>query len=143
MDTKKIVNFAGQDAISDALTDLLKIGAQQLIATAVEAELESFLAQFSILRIEAGHAMVVRKGHYPARPLQTGIGPVSVRIPKIRSKSGKPVTFGSALVPLYLRKSGRTRVITRIASRFEQLTIGVSIVVGLNRTFGLRYRCPF
>ena len=105
MDTNNIVDFASRDGISDALTDLLRTGAQQLIATAVEAELESFLAQFANSRTQAGHATVVRNGHHPTRPFQTGIGPVSVRIPKVRSKSGKPVTFRSALVPPYVRKT--------------------------------------
>jgi len=105
MDTNNIVGFASRDGITDGLTDLLRTGAQQLIATAVEAELESFLAQFVNSRTEAGHATVVRNGHHPARPVQTGIGPVSVRIPKVRSKSGKPVTFRSALVPPYVRKT--------------------------------------
>ena len=104
METNNIVDFSSRDGISDALMDLLRTGAQQLIATAVEAELESFLAQFSTMRTEAGHAAVVRNGHHPARPLQTGIGPVSVRIPKVRAKSGKPVTFRSALVPPYVRR---------------------------------------
>jgi hypothetical protein len=39
------------------------------------------------------------------RPFQTGIGPVSVRIPKVRSKDGTPVTFRSALVPPYVRRT--------------------------------------
>jgi len=85
METTNIVDFARRDGMTDALTDLLRTGAQQLIATAVEAELESYLAQFAGLRTEVGHAAVVRNGHHPARPFQTGIGPVSVRIPKVRS----------------------------------------------------------
>jgi putative transposase len=76
-----------------------------LIATTVEAELAGYLAQFSDLRTEAGHAAVVRNGHHPARPFQTGIGPVSVRIPKVRSKGGQPVTFRSALAPPYVRRT--------------------------------------
>ncbi len=60
METYNIVDFASRDGISDALTDLLRTGAQQLIATAAEAELESFLAQFSTMRTEEGHATVVR-----------------------------------------------------------------------------------
>ncbi|SFE05593.1 hypothetical protein SAMN04488523_104343, partial [Sulfitobacter brevis] len=80
METTNIVDFARRDGITDALTDLLRTGAQQLIATAVEAELAGYLAQFSDLRTEAGHAAVVRNGHHPTRPFQTGIGPVSVRI---------------------------------------------------------------
>ena len=105
MEMSNIVDFSSRDEISDALTDLLRTGAQQLIASAVEAELECFLRQFSQTRTTAGHAEVVRNGHHPARPIQTGIGPVSVRLPKVRSKEGKPVTFRSALVPPYVRKT--------------------------------------
>lgn len=105
MEMDNIVDFASRDGISDALTDLLRTGAQQLIASAVEAELEGFLAQFAEARTAAGHATVVRNGHHPTRPVQTGIGPVNVRIPKVRSKDGRPVTFRSALVPPYVRRT--------------------------------------
>jgi hypothetical protein len=105
METTNIVDFARRDGMTDALTELLRTGAQQLIATAVEAEFASYLAQFSDLRTNAGHAAVVRNGHHPERPLQTSIGPVSVRIPKVRSKDGTPVTFRSALVPPYVRRT--------------------------------------
>ena len=91
--------------MTDALTELLRAGAQDLIAQAVEAELSGYMAQFSEIRTEAGHAAVVRNGHHPERPFQTGIGPVSVRIPKVRSKDGTPVTFRSALVPPYVRRT--------------------------------------
>ena len=91
--------------MTDALTELLKTGAQALIASAVEDELAGYMAQFADLRTQTGHAAVVRNGHHPARPFQTGIGPVSVRIPKVRSKDGTPVTFRSALVPPYVRRT--------------------------------------
>ena len=61
METANIVDFPRRDGITDALTDLLRRGAQQLIATPVEAELAGYLAQFSDVRTEAGHAAVVRK----------------------------------------------------------------------------------
>jgi putative transposase len=83
MEATNTVDFARRDRITDALTDLLRTGAQQLIATAVEAELADYLAQFTDLRTEANHAAVVRSGHHPERSFQTGIGPVSVRIPKV------------------------------------------------------------
>lgn len=63
MDTSNIVDFASRGGISDGLTDLLRTGAQQLIASAVEAELEGFLAQFATARTAAGHAAV---GHMTA-----------------------------------------------------------------------------
>ena len=75
-----------------------------MIATPVEAELAGYLAQFSDVRTEAGHAAVVRNGHHPAHPFQTGIGPVSVQTSKVRSMDGTPVTFRSALVPPYVRR---------------------------------------
>jgi transposase-like protein len=49
--------------------------------------------------------LVVRNGHLPERELQTGLGPVTVKVPKVRSKSGEPVSFQSALVPPYVRKT--------------------------------------
>jgi hypothetical protein len=104
METTNIVDFARRDEMTDALTELLKTGAQALIASAVEDELAGYMAQFADLRTQTGHAAVVRNGHHPARPFQTGIGPVSVRIPKVRSKDGTPVTFRSALVPPYPHK---------------------------------------
>ena len=105
MTKANFLEFAGRDAISDPLTDLLRSGAQQLIQHAVEAELQELLNQHSERRTEDGNAVVVRNGHLPERELQTGLGPVTVKIPKVRSKSGEPVTFRSALVPPYVRKT--------------------------------------
>jgi putative transposase len=105
METTNIVDFGRRDEMTDALTDLLSTVAQPLIATAVEVEFEDYLAQFSDLRTGTGHTAVVRNGHHPTRPVQTGIGPVSVRIPKVRSKDGTPVRFRSALVPPYVRRT--------------------------------------
>ena len=105
METTNIVDFTRRDKMTDALTELLRTGAQDLIAQAVEAEFSGYMAQFSEMRTEAGHAAVVRNGHHPERPFQTGIGPVSVRIPKVRSKDGTPVTFRSVLVPPYVRRT--------------------------------------
>ncbi len=105
MSKNNVLEFAGRDAIFDPLTDLLRSGAQQLITHAVEAELEELLSQHSDRRTEDGYAVVVRNGHLPARQLQTGLGSVTVKIPKVRSRTGEPVTFGSALVPPYVRKT--------------------------------------
>lgn len=105
MNDATILEFTGRDGVSDPLTELLRIGARQLLQSAVEAELDAFLAQFSDHRTPEGRAAVVRNGHHPERAVQTGIGPVTVQIPKVRSKLGKPVAFRSALVPPYVRKA--------------------------------------
>ena len=105
MDKSNVVNLSGRESISDAVTDLLQSGAQQLLHQAIEAELQQFLQQFEDRLLEDGRAAVVRNGHQPERELQTGIGPVTVKVPKVRSRDGTPVTFRSALVPPYVRKT--------------------------------------
>lgn len=90
---------------TDALTDLIRTGAQQLIAQALKAEVADLMATYTEQRDDQGRAGVVRNGSHPARDIQTGIGPVTVRVPKVRSRQGEPVTFHSALVPPYVRKT--------------------------------------
>jgi len=89
----------------DTLTELLRTGARQLLAHALEAERAELLAQYADQQDEQGRAMVVGSGHHPEREIQTGLGPVSIQVPKVRSRQGPPVTFHSALVPPYVRKS--------------------------------------
>ena len=59
----------------------------------MEAELDAFLSQFAERRTLDGRAAVVRNGHHPERAVQTGIGPVTVKVPKVRAKDGKAVTL--------------------------------------------------
>ena len=89
----------------DMLTEVLRAGARKLIAQALEAEVADLLATYTEHRDDEGRAMVVRSGTHPAREMQTGIGPVTVQVPKVRSRQGKPVTFRSALVPPYVRRT--------------------------------------
>ena len=105
MNKHTVISFKGREEISDPFRELLRTGAQQLIEQAVEAELQEMLSHYSGEKTAKGHAAVVRNGYLPERALQTGIGPVTVKVPKIRSRSGEPVTFRSALVPPYIRKT--------------------------------------
>ncbi len=54
MGTTNIVDFTRRDEMTDALTELLKTGAQALIASAVEDELAGYMAQFADLRTQTG-----------------------------------------------------------------------------------------
>lgn len=92
-------------APNDPLTELLRDGARKLIAQAVEAELEHFLTLHSHLRTDEGLKAVVRNGYLPERELNTGIGQVAVRIPKVRDRRGQGLRFNSMLVPPYLKKT--------------------------------------
>ena len=89
----------------DELTALIRTGAQKLIAQALKVEVADLLATYAGQQDEQGHARVVLSGHHPTREIQTGIGPVTVQVPKVRSRAGEPVTFRSALVPPYVRKT--------------------------------------
>jgi len=105
MNKSNVIEFEGRAGSADPLTDLLRSGARQLLQQAIEAEVQELLAAHSGRLLEDGRAGVVRNGHQPEREIQTGIGPVTVKIPKVRAKTGEPVTFRSALVPPYVRKT--------------------------------------
>jgi transposase-like protein len=94
-----------EESFNDPLTDLLRRGARQLIAEAVESELQELLKEYSDFRNETGQKQIVRNGYLPAREIQTGIGPVKVKVPKVRDKSGQGIKFNSTLLPPYLRKT--------------------------------------
>lgn len=98
----EINNWVNQE---DPLTDLLREGAKKLIGQAIEAELDELLKRHESEKTQDGHQRVVRSGHHPQRSILTGIGEVSVEMPKVRSKTGEPVSFHSSLIPPYVRKS--------------------------------------
>jgi len=105
MNQSNVIDLVCPEVGRDPLTELLRKGARCLIEQAVEAELLELLSEHAGQRTEDGKAAVVRNGYLPEREIQTGIGPVKVRIPKVRSKTGEPVTFHSVLVPPYVRKT--------------------------------------
>lgn len=105
MNEDSVVRLQKPGSVRDALSELLCEGAQRLLRQAVAAELEGFLAPHAEKRDDQGRAAVVRNGHLPEREVLTGIGPVAVRIPKVRSRSAEPVVFRSNLVPPYVRKA--------------------------------------
>ena len=104
MKEHSVVQFRKPEEVRDALHGLLREGAQGLIAQAVQAELEEFLFRFAGQRDELGRTAVVRNGYQPERSILTGIGPVSVRVPKVRSRGERAAVFRSALVPPYVRR---------------------------------------
>jgi len=105
MGNSNVIELAGREAQHDALSELIRTGARKLIAQALEVEVSELLAEFSGQQDAAGRAAVVRNGYQPEREIQTGIGPVTVQVPKIRSRTGEAVVFRSALVPPYVRKT--------------------------------------
>lgn len=93
----------------DALTGILREGAERLLAQAVEAEVAAYLEAHRAWRDARGHRLVVRNGHKDERELQTGVGPVTVRQPRVNDRrvdeNGRRRRFTSAILPPYLRRT--------------------------------------
>ncbi len=108
-ETTNIVPLRQPDEIDDPLTDILRAGARQLLAQAVEIEVEMFLSTTKDLKLADGRARVVRHGYGPARMIQTGIGPVEVARAKIRDRGaaegGERIRFSSVILPLWARRT--------------------------------------
>ena len=94
-------------ALRDELSELVREGAQRIIRQAVEAELEAFLEGYAADRDAQGRRAVVRNGYLPSREVLTGVGPVRVRVPRTRDRSGAGRCFRSELLPPYLKKTRR------------------------------------
>jgi len=91
----------------DVLTDLLRRGAQQLLAQAIEAEVADWIDRHQGCRDAAGRRQVVRNGHLPQRTITTGVGPVPVQQPRVHDRrlAEQREKFSSAILPPYLRKT--------------------------------------
>lgn len=102
---------------------LLRASAGRLLAEAVDIEVRHFLRCMAQGGAEKAREPVVRNGLHPERQVVTGIGPVAVRLPKVRRRDGTAARFRSALVPPYARRAcplnpGATRLYLRaIAER--------------------------
>ena len=108
-ENSNIVRLRQPDEIDDPLTNILRSGARQVLAQAVELEAETFLAAMKELKLGDGRDRLVRHGHGPERTIQTGIGPVEVARVKIRDRGaaddGVRIRFTSAILPLWARRT--------------------------------------
>jgi len=93
----------------DSLTPILREGAQRLLGQAIETEVAEYIERHAQLRDAGGHRLVVRNGHKDEREIQTGIGPIAVKQPRVNDQrldeNGQRVQFTSAILPPYLRKT--------------------------------------
>lgn len=105
MKQDSVVQFCRPGDVHDELTERLRIGARRLLEEAVAVELEEFLSTMTGRRDAHGRSAVVRNGYHPQREILTGIGPVAVKLPKVRSRDGEPAVFRSQIVPPYVRRA--------------------------------------
>jgi hypothetical protein len=100
-----IVSITSQSAAADQLTQLLRQRAGELLAMAVDAEVNDLLTRYADLRNAEGHAGVVRNGYLPEREILTGIGPVPIKVPRVRERTDSGIEFKSVPVPAYVRRA--------------------------------------
>src|ERR1700712_4154955 len=120
-----VVSFRQPDTVDDPLTAVLRNGARRLLAQAIEAEAEAFLATMKGLQLPDGRDRMVRHGHAPERQVQTGIGPVAVQRVRLRDRgageAGERIRFTSAILPRWSGGRGAwmlcCRFSTCVASR--------------------------
>ena len=92
------------------LDEIVRDGARQMLAAALQAEVAAYVDQFSDQVDERGRRLVVRNGHHHQRDVLTAAGAVSVRAPRVNDRRVDPDTderqrFSSAILPAWARKS--------------------------------------
>jgi putative transposase len=106
--TRDAIEFPAESS-KDVLTEVLREGAQKMLAMAIEVEVDAYIQQHADQRDANGHRLVVRNGHKNERAIQTGIGPVTIRQPRVddqrTNQNGERIRFTSEILPPYLRKT--------------------------------------
>lgn len=104
--TPNLLEFPA-DGIQNALDEILREGARKMLSQAIQEEVDLYLEKRSHLVDENGHRLVVRNGTHPARDIQTPVGALEVRQPRVRDRRAREERepFSSKILPPYLRKT--------------------------------------
>ena len=109
MTDSKDFQLSQPGTFSDPLTEVLRNGARALLSQAVEAEVAALLSRYADKLTDDGRQRLVRHGHLPEREITvTGLGPVTVRCPRVRDRVGEGserIRFSSAILPTHARRS--------------------------------------
>ena len=81
-----------------------------MIAAALEAEVDEYVARYVEQVDEEGRRLVVRNGRARERKLTVGSGTMAIRAPRVNDKrvdeeTGEREKFGSRILPAYARRS--------------------------------------
>jgi transposase-like protein len=103
---------AGRDSSAPAslIDEIVREGARRMLAEALAAEVDAYVARFAAERDENGRRLVVRNGYHQGREVLTSAGAVQVTAPRVNDKRTDPVTgerlgFSSAILPPWARKT--------------------------------------
>jgi transposase-like protein len=100
-------SVAGSASLID---EIVREGARRMLAEALQAEVDAYVAQLTGERDEDGRRLVVRNGYHQSREVLTSAGAVQVRAPRVNDKRTDPETgermrFSSAILPPWARKT--------------------------------------
>src|SRR3974390_2761866 len=102
------------EASPSVIDQIVRQGARQMLAAALQAEVAAYIAEFSGVRDENGRRLVVRNGTAEPRMVLTSAGAVEVTAPRVNDKradsaSGERMRFSSAILPPWARKTPQVR----------------------------------
>jgi putative transposase len=102
----------GRDGSSSLIDEIVREGARRMLAEALQAEVEAYIAELAGERDENGRRLVVRNGYHQGREVLTSAGAVRVTAPRVNDKRADPVTgerkrFSSAILPPWARKTAK------------------------------------
>lgn len=106
-----VVNADGTTANGSSLIDeIVREGARRMLAAALEAEVDAYIAELADEMDECGRRLVVRNGHHQSRSVTTSAGTIQVKAPRVNDKrideaTGERKRFSSAILPPWARKS--------------------------------------
>ncbi|MGV9885371.1 transposase, partial [Streptomyces sp. NPDC003379] len=105
-----VVNDDGTTPNGSLIDEIVREGARRMLAAALEAEVNAYIAELAHERDATGRRLVVRNGYHQARKVTTAAGVVEVRAPRVNDKrvdagTGERKRFSSAILPPWCRKS--------------------------------------
>ena len=100
----------GKDGSPSLIDEIVREGARRMLAEALQAEVDAYIAAFAAERDENGRRLVVRNGYHQPREVLTSAGAVEVTVPRVNDKRTDPATgerkrFSSAILPPWARKT--------------------------------------
>ena len=100
----------GKDGSPSLIDEIVREGARRMLAEALQAEVDAYIAQFTAERDENGRRLVVRNGYHQGREVLTSAGAIEVTVPRVNDKRTNPATgermrFSSAILPPWARKT--------------------------------------
>jgi predicted amidohydrolase len=120
----------GKDASASLIDEIVREGARRMLAEALQAEVEAYIAAHAAERDENGRRLVVRNGSHQPRDVLTSAGAIEVTVPRVNDKRTDPATgerqrFSSAILPPWCRKTPkitqrRARAAVTIAGKLSR-----------------------